>query len=436
MPSPLHESDTLFEKLLQELPADLEDSARQFKAFTRSRKLETPHDLLRAVLLYSGLDQSLREVAATMTLHVGKSITDEAIKQRLAAAKPWLQVLLSQMLNLPDEVRTQLADRRLLVVDASHTAGPEAKSTEFRLHIQMDLLSLEILEILVTDAKGREKLINFSYCAGDLVIGDRAYIRRNRVLDMKAQGVEVIGRFSPTQCVVKDLEGKEIPWKERLLEIERGETATLEVLLDDGKRGSQKAWVHIRRKSDKESAQARRKARRKAQQDKRQAKKLTLLLCEYVGVLSTIAPEELPAEVILKLYRVRWQIEILFKRWKSLLGVSKLRGKEMSELAWSWVYGKLLYGLLIEHRSGRRIGRHSDPGQRTQSLWRLWKVVKVEVAAMIAGSHRWQEAKWQEALKVLGERKRKRGLQSLPEEVLKFLKLEFSNPKNALRVAF
>jgi hypothetical protein len=436
MPSPLHVSDTLFEKLLQELPADLESSARQFKAFTRSRKLETPQDLLRAVFLYSGLDQSLREVAATMTLHLGKSITDEAIRERLAGAKPWLKVLLAQMLQLPDELLVKLEGKRLLVVDASHTAGPQAKSTQYRLHTQMDLLSLEILEVWVSDAKGSEKLVNFHYRAGDIVIGDRAYIRRNRVLDMKQEGVEVIGRFSPTQCLVKDLGGKEIAWKERLLEIARGETTTLEVVLDDGKRGLQKAWVHIRRKSDKESAQARRKARRKAQQDKRQAKELTLLLCEYVCVLSTISPAELSAEVILKLYRVRWQIEILFKRWKSLLGMSNLRCQQMSQLAWSWVYGKLLYCLLIEHRGGRRMGGPTDPGHRSQSLWRLWKVVKVEVAAMIAGSHLWQEAKWLQAIKVLGERKRKRGLQSLPREVLQYLKIELSKSESASGVAF
>jgi hypothetical protein len=254
-------------------------------------------------------------------------------------------------------------------------------------------------------------------------------------LDVKEQGVEVIGRFSPTQCPVTDLEGKEILWKELLLGIARGEMASLEVELNDGKRAPQKAWIHLRRKSESESAQARRKARRKAQQDRRQASEFTLLLCEYMMVLTTIAPTELSGEVVLRLYRLRWQIEILFKRWKSLLGLSKLRGKQMSELSWSWVYGKLLYCLLIERRSGRRLGEHKELEKRRQSLWRVWKVVKEEVSAMIVGSPCWSQEKWQQAIKVLGERRRKRRLQSLPEEVLNYVKAELSKSQGGLEVA-
>lgn len=434
MPLPLQHSDTLFEQLLQDLPNDLQDLARQFKAFTRSRKLHSPQELLRAVFLYCGLDQSLREVAATMTLHIGKSITDEAIKQRLVAAKPWLRVLLQQMLALSDQLILQLHGRRLLVVDASHVTGPEAKTTQYRLHVKMDLLTFEILEILVTDAKESEKLVNFAYRAGDIVLGDRAYIRRNRVLDLREQGVDVIGRFSPSQCIVNALGGKEILWKELLMGIARGQEASLEVELNDGKRGVQKAWVHLRRKSEMESAQARRKARRKAQQDRRQASELTLMLCEYVMVLTTIAPSELSGEVILKMYRVRWQIEVLFKRWKSLLGLSKLRGRAMSELSWSWMYGKLLYCLLLERRSGRRLGEEKGLASRKQSLWRMWKLVREEVSGMILGSQLWLEEKWEEALKVLGERKRKRGLQSVPEEVLSYVKKEIRKLPNILEL--
>ncbi len=88
MQLPLNERDTLFEKLLQDLPMDLAESAREFKAFTRSRKLKNPQDVIRAVLLYSGLDQSLREVAGTMTLVLGEPITDQAISDRLRATKP------------------------------------------------------------------------------------------------------------------------------------------------------------------------------------------------------------------------------------------------------------------------------------------------------------------------------------------------------------
>jgi len=436
MQLPLNERDTLFEKLLQDLPMDLAESAREFKAFTRSRKLKNPQDVIRAVLLYSGLDQSLREVAGTMTLVLGEPITDQAISDRLRATKPWLQVLLRQMLELPDEVRSKFEGRRLVVVDATNITGVQASGTEYRIHTKIDLLSFELLEIIVSDAKLSESLVNFHHQAGDLVLGDRAYIRRKRVLDLNEQGVEIIGRFSPTQCVVEDVEGNKIEWQERLAGLSEGVRTTLEVRLHDGKRKTVKAWLHIYRKSAEKAAQARRKARRKAQQEGRTIQALTLQLCDYVMILTTLSVVQLSCQTVLELYRMRWQIELVFKRWKSLLGAAKQRCKRMSELGWSWVYGKLLYCLLIERRAGRVMGWEKLQPEREQSLWRIWKIVKAEVVPMILGSQNWQAIMWVEAIKVLGERKRKRDLQSIPQKVREYLKREFVKGGQSLEAIF
>src|SRR5919198_6274198 len=63
MQLPLTDPDTLFEELLQDLPPETAQMAREFKAFVRAKKVKTPEQLLRVVFLYCGLDKSLREVA-------------------------------------------------------------------------------------------------------------------------------------------------------------------------------------------------------------------------------------------------------------------------------------------------------------------------------------------------------------------------------------
>jgi hypothetical protein len=63
IPQPFQDLATLFEELLQDLPPETAQMAREFKDFTRSRKIKTPVQLLRVVLLYCGLDKSLRELA-------------------------------------------------------------------------------------------------------------------------------------------------------------------------------------------------------------------------------------------------------------------------------------------------------------------------------------------------------------------------------------
>ena len=55
--------DIQFEVFVQELPADYQAMAYEFKAFCRSRKVQSVYELLQLVMLYCGLDFSLRTTA-------------------------------------------------------------------------------------------------------------------------------------------------------------------------------------------------------------------------------------------------------------------------------------------------------------------------------------------------------------------------------------
>jgi hypothetical protein len=114
---PPTDSDIAFEQLLQELPEEYEQLAREFKAFCRGRKIKSPADLLRLVLSYCGLDQVLREVAGTCTLR-DEAISDTAIHKRLKACLPWVKVLLTRMMG--EGLEGLIAGNlRLVVIDGS-----------------------------------------------------------------------------------------------------------------------------------------------------------------------------------------------------------------------------------------------------------------------------------------------------------------------------
>lgn len=126
----------------------------------------------------------------------------------------------------------------------------------------------------------------------------------------------------------------------------------------------------------------------------------------------------------MKLYRVRWQIEIAIKRWKSLLDADQLRARFTGALAEVWLHGKLLYALLIERRARRLSGEEQwdrlDREQRSRTWWRVWKMLSVEVGSIIAASESWERHRWSESLNVVAERSRRRLLQRLPPEVLQW----------------
>ncbi|OAD22528.1 InsL [Candidatus Thiomargarita nelsonii] len=146
------------------------------------------------VLLYCGLDQSLREVAGHLTL-LEERITDEAIRKRLKACEPWVKALLFEMLpsinleNLPDGLR-------FLVFDGSSIQAPGATGTDYRLHIGIDLVTLEFTHLLVTDKHTGESLKNFPLNQGDVAVVDRGLCHANAILEKTEEGTDVIARYN------------------------------------------------------------------------------------------------------------------------------------------------------------------------------------------------------------------------------------------------
>ena len=148
MQLPLTDPETLFEELLQDLPPATMQMARDFKACVRPKKIKTPEPLWRLVFLSCGLDQSLREVAGTVTMR-SESSTDQAVAERFRAWGPWGQALLRRMFPLA-AVETLPPERRFVVIDASSMPAPGAPGTDHRLPIAMDLRTFQCVEVLVS----------------------------------------------------------------------------------------------------------------------------------------------------------------------------------------------------------------------------------------------------------------------------------------------
>ena len=68
-------------------------------------------------------------------------------------------------------------------------------------------------------------------------------------------------------------------------------------------------------------------------------------------LLTSLAAERASADQVLALYRMRWQIELAFKRLKSLSQFDELRADD-PKLARAWLLAHLIAAVLIETSLG------------------------------------------------------------------------------------
>ena len=126
--------------------------------------------------------------------------------------------------------------------------------------------------------------------------------------------------------------------------------------------------------------------RKEAQCKGRQARPQILEFARYVIVFTTFPAADFSTSEVLEWNRLRWQVELVFKRFKSLAEWGHLP-KHDDESAKAWLYGTLLVALLVEkligHASAISPGDTAWRHRRPHSAWRDFKFVLNQVTRAI-----------------------------------------------------
>jgi hypothetical protein len=102
------------------------------------------------------------------------------------------------------------------------------------------------------------------------------------------------------------------------------------------------------------------KARKRLRKDQgASVTKESLEAAAYVMLFTTVPRERMNASKCLEAYRLRWQIELQFKRWKSLCSFDRLPNYRDDTII-AWLYAKLLLGILLDRMTSIR-GEVSPP---------------------------------------------------------------------------
>lgn len=248
--------------------------------------------------------ECLREVLAeSVQCLQGKKV----IPIEMLAPFNGVYILDSTQINLPDSL-----------AEIFRGAGGNGAKASLKLYLSYEYLSGAIASIDLTDGcapdqKYRQHLQ--SAPVGSLHLFDLGFFKQEHFAELVEAEAYFVSRVQSQTALYWH------PDDETSLEVAaftqsiRGDACEIEVYM--GQRARVPVRVLFQRLPAAVVAERRRKANAKMRRDKKTPSQRYLQLLEWAIFMTNVSPAHLPFQHVLRVYRVRWQVEILFKIWKS-----------------------------------------------------------------------------------------------------------------------
>lgn len=336
------------------MPKGWEEAARTTGALRRSRKISTAEELLRLNLLYQTSGGSYGLTAALLQLSEDQeSLNKNAVYKRIVNSAEWLKWLCENMCQQEGflvKPPAWLEKYRVCITDASDYSKPGSNRSDMRFHYMTELFSLNMVEMQFTASSEGEKISRFKNIkANDLIIGDRAYGTVKGIAYVKAQGGEYLFRMRSKAFKLYEKHGDNLETfdlTEQLKDWGPGKMLDFSLYCKNGKEEIPIRICAIG-KTESEIEKSYRQIKKSNSKNMRgKISDLQKIYSRYV-VVATSLPEEISSQQILELYRMRWQIELVFKRLKSIFHGDEFAPKK-DEAIKAWFYGKLLLAIICE----------------------------------------------------------------------------------------
>ncbi|MDE0203321.1 MAG: IS4 family transposase [Rhodospirillaceae bacterium] len=329
------------------LPPGWEELGRSSGALKGLRKDKSAESVLRVLLLHLGCGHSLRETALRARKAGLAQLSDVALLKRLRKSSNWLHGLCVALFR--ERGLAVEPGLRVRAFDATTVREPGRTGSLWRLHYSLCLSSLSCDFFEVTPARGvggGEYLARFPVSEGDHILADRGYSTAAGLRHVSAAGGRITVRVNTGGLFLRTLDGAPFDLLAAVSRLKRAGTVGSWPAATAGE-GKVCGRICAVRKSAAAAARARKTARREAQRKGSEVKPETLAFADYVIVFTTFGEEAFSAREVLEWYRLRWQVELVFKRLKSLAQLGHLP-KHDDESARAWLYGKLLVALLAD----------------------------------------------------------------------------------------
>jgi hypothetical protein len=344
----LEEWDTL----VSLLPANWEQLANDHKQLLvqhGNAKITNANDLLRLILVHAAADLPLRQTVALFAAAGGPTLSPMRLHKKMIRAGGYLHALVTAMVDTPMGLAPEKwAGYCVSAVDATVVSRPGSTTGDARIHCRMRLSDLKYMQIRSTGIDEGETFCGFEFQAGELVVADRGYCHARGISHVLDAAADVLVRVNRSSMpLLWPATQDPIDIMNTLRALPRYAVREQEVVVIH-KVGRQQRIIRGRvcmmRLPEHEARKARKRVREEQGAD---VSADTLEAAGYIVLFTTTPGSRLSAVQCIELYRLRWQIELQFKRWKTLCGFDRMPNFRPDTIE-SWLYAKILAAVLLE----------------------------------------------------------------------------------------
>ncbi|QSB08459.1 IS4 family transposase [Lysinibacillus fusiformis] len=317
-------------------------SAAQFLHFLFLKKSEIISDSL----------ETLCTDLAEQDIFMTKSALNKRFDER---AVTFLETIFGRLfktqLQLAFPKLTGYTFTRIRILDSTTIKLPDAYQGNFqgvhcssvKVQVEFDYLTQQLLYFDLMNGRDADNPAGMTRLPliqeRELVLQDLGYFQFDFFKKVHAKGAFYITKTKKdTQLFVEVSHPPRHP-NGKLIESRRYKQIHLEEIALDMVRGEYKEWSQLfvgrhekmparcilYRLSEEQKKELHKREKRRRQKKQGQVHKNEVEQIPGVVIYLTNVPEDMPASEIHELYRLRWQIELLFKTWKSDLEVDKVK---------------------------------------------------------------------------------------------------------------
>jgi hypothetical protein len=337
--------------LISFFPPNWKELGQVTEALKGLRQDKSEENYMRTLLLHLGCGFSMRETVVRARQAQLAILSDVALLKRLRKSKDWLHGLCCALFE-ERGIRTEAGSLPALrLIDATVVKEPGKTGSQWRIHysLQWPTLICDYFKITASEGKGSgESLRHFPLNPEDYVLVDRGYCHASGIHYAASRKAYLAVRLNPDGILLQAPDGAKFGLLERLKSIAAtGQMEQWDVLVPYQDHAPVAARLCVVRKSQTAIELAQKKLRRYASKHGTQLQPETLVYAQYVMVLTTFPAPKFSLQQVLDHYRFRWQIELVFKRFKQIAQLGHLP-KHDEDSAKAWLYGKLFVTLLTE----------------------------------------------------------------------------------------